>query len=257
VSGSTSRWLVSWPSAQGHPRLRLVCIPHAGAGAALFRPWRQWLPDEIDLCALRSPGRESRLAESPIADLEVLTQEAADALEEHLDGPYALFGICSGAIVAFELAREFRRRSAPLPSHLVVAAQVAPDARMRIGVGAADDVDMWERVRKLGGTDPAIFENPQMRGLLEPALRADFHLTDTYRYVREAPLDCPLTAFVPQDDTGLDAERVAAWGAETSSTFQVVALESDHFFSDGMWRRLGETVARCVLDEGRQGQGDR
>ncbi|HCG01783.1 MAG TPA: hypothetical protein DEV93_14730 [Chloroflexi bacterium] len=59
---------------------------------------------------MRPPGRESRVGETPYTEMEALVAAAVDALLPLLDRPFALFGHCSGDLVAFEFARLRRAR---------------------------------------------------------------------------------------------------------------------------------------------------
>ncbi|MCF4136970.1 thioesterase domain-containing protein [Streptomyces sp. Tue 6430] len=79
------------------PGLRLICFPHVGAGATAFRPWLEHLPPEVDLCAIRPPGRESRIREALLTDGRSLLDEVEPHLAPLLDVPFAVVGHCSGA----------------------------------------------------------------------------------------------------------------------------------------------------------------
>ena len=55
---SRSPWL---PFGTGDgARVRLVCLPHAGAGASSYRVWGRTLPADIGVCPVQLPGRENR-----------------------------------------------------------------------------------------------------------------------------------------------------------------------------------------------------
>lgn len=69
-------------------RLRLVCLPCAGGGTAVFRGWPARLPADVELLAVRLPGRESRIRERPYRDGEPLTRELARLLTEEVRPPY-------------------------------------------------------------------------------------------------------------------------------------------------------------------------
>src|SRR5213080_2735964 len=58
---ASSRWLPfgTKPDAQ----VRLICLPHAGAGASVYRAWAASLPAEIAACPVQPPGRERRRTE--------------------------------------------------------------------------------------------------------------------------------------------------------------------------------------------------
>jgi surfactin synthase thioesterase subunit len=175
-----------------------------------------------------------------------LVSSLADAVARALATPFALFGMCSGAVVAFELARELRRRDEAGPTRLLVAAQRAPHFRAALGRGASDGLEARERVDALGGTDPTVLEHPEMMALLQPTLEADFRLIDSYHYRAEAPLDCPITAFAPDADPYLEPGVVRAWAQETTAEFEYVTLRGDHLFSGPAWRALAESVGAAV-----------
>ena len=110
------------PGAQ----VQLVCLPFAGGGAWAFRSWPALLPPEIDVLAVQPPGREGRIAEVPLRDLYALVENVANGIDALLDTPYALFGHSMGALAAFELCRELRRRGRPGPTHLMVSGYGPP-----------------------------------------------------------------------------------------------------------------------------------
>jgi len=57
------RWLMV-PRAVKSPRLRLICLPYAGGNPDIFRSWVQHLDAEVELLAVRLPGRGSRIPRS-------------------------------------------------------------------------------------------------------------------------------------------------------------------------------------------------
>ena len=67
--------------------VRLFCFPSAGSGAAMYRPWLELLPPQVELCAVQLPGRENRLREKPFASLAALVQAVLAALRPRMDRP--------------------------------------------------------------------------------------------------------------------------------------------------------------------------
>ncbi|MCX6626110.1 MAG: thioesterase domain-containing protein, partial [Candidatus Solibacter sp.] len=105
-----------FPNAATSPAPRLFCFPHAGGGAGQPLDLSGWAAIPV-----RLPGRESRLAEAPFERMGPLVAALADNIDSYLDRPFAFFGHSMGAVVAFELARELRRRSRPLPMMLIAS----------------------------------------------------------------------------------------------------------------------------------------
>lgn len=236
----------TWKGA-GDTAHTIVCFPWAGAGAAAFRPWRQWLPPEVDLTAARFPGRESRFREAPIDDLDLLI---ADILGEFPIGdgtPFTLFGHCSGGLIAFELARALRRRGGPLPSHLVVASEPAPSLPRDHPVPTAEQVRGL--LRRGGYTKDLLLDREDVLSLMLPAIEADFRLTHRYRYQVGPPLDIPVTVLAGRADPVLDLDGYQAWQRETTADFAVELLPGDHFFNGDGWRVLMEAVVARIRPE--------
>ena len=85
--------------------MRLFCLPFAGGGASVYRPWAAGLPLTVELCAVQPPGRETRFREPAYTRLAPMVTDLADVLEPLLDLPAAFYGHSMGALTAFELCR--------------------------------------------------------------------------------------------------------------------------------------------------------
>src|SRR5882762_8606158 len=79
-----SRWLTVFrPLAS--PRLRLICLPYAGAGASAYRRWPEVAPPGVEIVAVQLPGREDRIREPPPTEIEELVPPLIGALKPLLD----------------------------------------------------------------------------------------------------------------------------------------------------------------------------
>jgi medium-chain acyl-[acyl-carrier-protein] hydrolase len=213
------------------PRLRLVCFPHAGGSATLYRLWPDSLPRDVEVWAAQLPGRGARLAEPPIRRMEALVGELDSAIRPLLGDRVEFFGHSMGAVVAFELARRLRQRGAPVPSRLFASGRHAPQlADPNPAMHALPHDELIERVRRMGGTPAAIFEEPELLELFLPALRADLEAVETWVHHHEAPLDVEIVASGGVDDPRASAEGLAAWREQTASTFTAHRLPGGHFY---------------------------
>jgi medium-chain acyl-[acyl-carrier-protein] hydrolase len=155
----------------------------------------------------------------------------ADAIRTEFHGQYALYGHSMGALLSFELARELRRRKYDTPVHLFLSGCGAPDR-----VGCAHPTfnlpiqEFMAELQKLNGTPKEFFDHPEIQSALLPLLRADFEITDTYRYMAESPLACPITVYGGEQDDVAKAQDLAGWEMQTAAECKIRFFAGDHFF---------------------------
>lgn len=212
--------------------LRLFALPYAGGGAAGYFRWRPAVGPGIDVIPVLLPGREARINEPPIADLRRLTDEIADAVAPWTDRPFALLGHSLGAILAFELSRELRRRGERRPCLLIAAASPAPH-RPRAAkplCQLADAEFVAELNRRFDGIPAAVRANDELLQLLLPAMRTDIELLETYEYVDQPPLETDILTLGGVDDRAVSATELSDWRRHTSGRFSNRLLPGGHFF---------------------------
>jgi surfactin synthase thioesterase subunit len=233
---------------------RIVCLPHAGGGAAAYHRWRRDVPKSLELVPIALAGREARIDERPLTRMATLVGEIADAIAPALDRPYSLVGHSMGAWVAFELARELRSRALPLPRLLVVAASAPPHS-------AIDDVPMHrlpdaefvaEVTRRYDGIPPAVRENEELLALTLPALRADIELLESYEYREQPPLETDMMALGGANDSAVTAAELGEWRRQCARKFSARMLPGGHFFLFQS-ERLGLSPAgRMIVEQFQQ-----
>jgi medium-chain acyl-[acyl-carrier-protein] hydrolase len=209
----------------------LYCVPYAGGGANAFRSWPEYLPETVEIRCIQPPGRERRLWDPAFDNMAPLVDAALNAVGHELAGPFAFFGHSMGALIAFELARELRRRSASEPMHLFVSGHRAPQIPESLAsVCALDDEAFVREVdRRYGAIPDEVRQNRELLELLLPGLRNDVSICETYRYRHDEPLDCPIDVFGGTEDH-LEAGDLEAWREHTKGAFGLTMLPGDHFF---------------------------
>lgn len=221
-------WLRALGGVTG-PAGRLVCFPHSGGSAATYRAWSPAMPEDMELLAAQYPGHADRIAEAPAGSIAEIGSHVARELSRLDPARCVLFGHSLGALVAYETARAMRDLGTP-PRALFLSGAPAPLAAGGGTTHRADDEELWQALRDLGGIAPEIADDPELRELLLPVLRSDITLHETYRPPAGAePLDCRIRCYHNTGDPLVDAARAGAWDAVAAGRFDVRALPGGHF----------------------------
>lgn len=238
-------WTV-YPSRNPNARLRLFCFPYAGGGATIFSPWPRALPPEVEVVAVQPPGREARIGEAPIPDLARLVQAMhPHVLPDLAEKPFAFYGHSNGGLMAFELARTLRRTGGPMPRHVFIGGRPAPQLKLdEEMIHALPHDEFLAALRRFAGTPEEILQNAEIMELVEPLIRADFSLGETYAYTPEPPLDLPISAYAGERDDEVSPDQVEAWREQTTREFRFKVFPGDHFFINSHRAQVLEEMSR-------------
>jgi medium-chain acyl-[acyl-carrier-protein] hydrolase len=85
-------------------------------------------------------------------------------------------------------------------------------------------------LERLNGTPREVLANAELREFFVPMLRADFAVCDTYSYVPDLPLKCPVTVLGGSEDDQVSDMELGGWTEQTTGDFRLYSLPGDHFF---------------------------
>ncbi len=219
-------------SKNNNEAVKMFCFPFSGASAQSYLPFANLQNAGVNVHALEMPGRGRRFQEEMFGDMSAIVDEAATGLEPFIAArDFVFFGHSLGGLIAFEVARELRRRDKHLPMHFFISGMLAPQIpRKRKTVSDLSDTEFLERVKELEGTPDEILDNPEMLELMIPLLRNDFKIYENYRYADEEQLKCPITAFAGTEDKFVDADDVQKWSEQTAILFSKHVFDGGHFY---------------------------
>mmetsp|Transcript_4477 Transcript_4477/g.14353 ORF Transcript_4477/g.14353 Transcript_4477/m.14353 type:complete len:393 (-) Transcript_4477:178-1356(-) len=234
AEGATLKEAAPWMSSVGKAppkaRMRLVIFSwtgnRGGAGSAHnFTKWPKMLneispPETWQVCEVRYPGRSTRMKEPNATDAKDIASAAAEAIKKAGPPmPTVLFGFSFGGILAYETAVLLSKKGLT-PYGVVVASAEHPgwDGRKR-GVGPDGGLtkdtsdEAYEKVLKeKGGTD-VILNNPDMKKMYLPVIRADMLMEEAYGVSppQHDKLACPIVVFRGKECPLIPRAEVDPW----------------------------------------------
>lgn len=209
------------------------------------------MPAGVDLVPMSLPGHDGRLNEPPATDLKILANTLREELSRFaFDRPYTLLGHSMGALLVYELALSLRKHGHELPQLMIISGCRPPHgitAKNPIH-GMPNEELIAALQNRYGGIPAVVRDNPELWNWLLPAIRADFHMIETYQRSEEPPLDVPMLALGGTEDNIVPAAQLMEWRRYTTSDFSVRQFPGGHFFlfSSGP---TPESVAKIKQDE--------
>ncbi|MEJ3655791.1 amino acid adenylation domain-containing protein [Actinomycetes bacterium KLBMP 9759] len=229
--------------------LTVVCVPHGGASAAVFRSLAAVLPPGIRLLAVDVPGHDIGADADPLPFAELVGLLGEQVLRE-LDGPLVLYGHCSGSAVAWGVARHLRERGRDVAA--VCCGAYFPKAKWRGRLdGAAVGVERDRVLRELG-IEVDGFADEEVARMLA-TMRADARLAEDYFAQLLADgmrIDTPVHSIVGSADPITDGyrERHREWGALAETVELTVLDGAGHLFLRSRPDELAAVLAKAGSD---------
>jgi medium-chain acyl-[acyl-carrier-protein] hydrolase len=241
-----NNWIVRF-ERRIHVGTTLYCFPCAGSGASIFRDFSTVVPEHVEVVGVQYPGRETRIGEAPLRNLRAIAEGASASLLPELRSSDCLLGFSMGAIVAFEVARLLQRAGVGGPQLLIACACPAPQLpRRERPIFNLPDQEFLEELEKLGGGSKDFFSSPELIRLMLPTIRADFEALESYRYQREAPLECSVLAVAGEEDLQVKISETEAWRMQGRKDFLYHTLKGNHFSPVRSPRELARLITRTM-----------
>ena len=213
-------------------KINLICLPFAGGNRYSYRPLFNESSAIFNVVTLEYPGRGTRIFEELTADINKLVNDLFDQLKPVLSkGDYALYGHSLGGLLTYLLVLKIRENNYKSPRHVFITGASGPSApsRQTKKFHLYPHKEFIEEVIVLGGMPHEILQDSAMMEFLEPILRNDFKVSETYVHQVAEPLNIPFTVITGIDED-LTAEDVLLWQNESIPAVDFKQLDGNHFF---------------------------
>ncbi|MFM9984617.1 MAG: SDR family NAD(P)-dependent oxidoreductase [Flavobacteriales bacterium] len=223
-------WVVRGAST-GNESKRIICFHSMGVGASLFTNFLLTPPEDTDIIAIQLPGRENRMSEPHINNIDEVVEMLFPIISEFLDKPYVVWGHSFGGIIAYETIHKIKSHGLRTPEHFNITATIAPDL-----------VKLWQNrdvvIRVLNENNRAEYltalsryiENPEFLERILPVMRKDMPLLTSYNFRYKGQLDIPITCWAARQDDMVYTDEVFEWEKFTSGEFNKIEVDGDHWF---------------------------
>lgn len=141
------------------------------------------------------------------------------------------------------MARRFEQQTSHGPVRLFASSRRAPSIARKGTIHLRDDDGLVAEIVRLGGTDRSVLDDPEMRELILPVVRADYRAVETYTAPPGARLTCPVSVFAGASDPVTSAADVTAWEAHTTKGTDTQVFEGGHFYLD---RHVPEVASAII-----------
>ncbi|MEO8499170.1 MAG: alpha/beta fold hydrolase, partial [Planctomycetota bacterium] len=242
-------WLIRGSGNPDAP-VRLICFHSMGVGASLFTNFLLNPPDECDIVAVQTPGRENRLDEPVLESMDELADQLMLQVQPLFDRPVVIWGHSFGGIVAWEVIRRLRERHHCEPAHLMVTGTAGPHL-----------MHLWQKREVLlkamvADNSPEYLislsryvDDPEFLKSIIPLMRKDYPLLKGYDCLPMPPMNCPITAFAARQDDFVYTDEIREWARHTKGGFELIEVDGDHWFlsrnRELIITRLQDIAAEC------------
>lgn len=228
------------------PDLRLFLLHHAGGSHRIFRPWIPLFPQDWEICLVEAPGRGRMARLPPAVRVEDLVDHLLAELDPWLDRPFAVFGHSMGGLAGLALTAVLCEQDRP-PVWLGVSAHPGPrsaDGPPKPRLHRLSSTRLRAVLAELGGVPDKVLADDAMWSVVEPLLRADLTLAETWQPDPAPVVPVPMTAFCGASDIAVPPEAIGCWARYTQRFLGVRIFPGGHFYlQDNQPEVVGQIVA--------------
>ena len=225
-----TKWIQYEHSAE-NPKHRIFCFPYAGGSALFYAKWYTHISSHVDVFPIQLPGRESRMKEKPIRDMNEALERIIRHIEPLLTENYSFVGHSMGSIMAYEVAKRLAQKKCKMPERIYISGALPPDLLGQSEkIHEMSDEDFCNRLMGYDNLQPDMLEHEEFYKFFLPIIRADFEMIETYRPMGYWKMPCDVTILSGTEDPFVPIENLEQWDRYCEKKPDIVTFSGNHFF---------------------------
>lgn len=237
-----TKW-INHASINENAKINLICFPHAGGTSTYFANWVMKFSDNVNVLPVQYPMREQRFNEQMPNSINELAKNMVEENKELFTSPFALFGHCSGSIVAYEVARYAELIYSAQPEYLFVSASASPARFEMQQLSSLSDDEFKKCICEYGYADKSLLEDEMIIEYFLPIVKKDFELQENYKCLNPHKVGCRIQAINGKDDTNVNVgDKIEDWRRFTQSGFESISYSGSHFYLDNHMEEICEMI---------------
>lgn len=221
--------------------VNIVCFPWGGGGASAFWSWKK-IDGNVNIWALKLPGRESRIAESLITSASKLVDYIIEALPSSFRKPYIFYGHSMGAGIAMQTINTLYKMKRTLPKMLIASGRMAPHHTLGNPTIHLNDGSLIEYLQKLGGLKKTFLKNENFLKQYIPKIRSDYKLNSTIESKSLIKLPLAISIINGRNDPLIEIDELNSWEEYTQYPLSSHILPGNHFFIEKFFSKFMEKI---------------
>jgi len=232
-------------------KMKLLCLPYAGASASVYEKWSRYLNENIELYQIELVGRGKRNKESFYNSISEAVDDIYEIIKKDLDNfQFAIFGHSMGSILAYELYYKLISENRRIPLHIFFSGKEALHIeKEHSNIHNATFEVLKSEILNLGGTPSMLFDEPELRDLFIPIIRADYKIIETYKYMkRPEKIRSNITIFHGDNDETVSSD-ISEWKFHAVNQCKIHKFSGGHFFINDYMREIVNIINSTLIYE--------
>ena len=232
-------------------KINLLCFSYPGGSASNFATWKKLIDSRINLLPILYPERELRKNDPMEENFELFVDDFINENKELFSVPYAFFGYCGGAVLAYEISAKVKKVYDREPIAGFIASSESPEyLKGSILEFPAEGTreDVIEYLLRLEMFDEAIVKNKVFLDYYIPMLRADCNMLATYQYRSHERMSCDFDIWYGKEDKNIHREKIEKWRECTNGNVKIEKMAGGHFFVDIEKQCICEMINQKLLE---------